>query len=61
MRRPSKWMEPACGLIRGCEQVEQGALARARGADDADEFAFVNVEIDAVQHRHRRAYVCDRP
>ena len=37
------------------EDIEYGRLAAARMADDADELAFVDREIDFVEHHERRA------
>ncbi len=46
-----------CGQVEGAEQVEQGALAGARRADDADHLSRRDHEVDAAQHLHHRAFV----
>ena len=58
MGRPLSTMSAAeqgygarCRRIQPPEQVQQRALARARGADDGHRFATGDREIDAVQHR----------
>jgi hypothetical protein len=47
-RWPSKWTEPGRGLVDAGDEVEDGGLARAVGADEADELAIVDGEIDRV-------------
>jgi hypothetical protein len=38
------------GRVEPAHQVQQRALAGARGADDGQRFAGMHVEVDAVQH-----------
>src|ERR1051325_1481334 len=38
------------GLVQGAEQVQHGALARTRCADDAEKFAFIDIDVQAAQH-----------
>ena len=38
------------GAVEAGEQAEEGGLAAARGAEDGDEVAGVDAEIDAVEH-----------
>src|SRR5262245_19565278 len=38
------------GPVQRAEQVQKRALAGTRGADDAEELALVNIELDAAQH-----------
>ena len=51
MRWPSRWISPRVRAVERAEQVQQRALARAALADDRQELAVVDVEIDAAQHR----------
>ena len=44
------------GLMQAGQDVQQGGLAAARGADDADELVFHDVQVDAVEG-HRGAVV----
>ena len=46
------------GRVERREQVQQRALAAAAGADDGDELALVNRELDALQHGNLRAGPC---
>ena len=41
---------PGGGPVEPAQQVQQRALARARGADDRDEFALSDFKIDAPKH-----------
>ena len=43
------------GRVEQAEDVQQGALARAGGADDDEEFPAPHLEVDAAQDRERRA------
>src|SRR5262245_41497134 len=43
---------PTVGLIERAEQVQERALARARSADDAQELAGLNVEVEPAQDRN---------
>src|SRR5215218_6776547 len=38
------------GRLEQVDAAQEGALARAAGAEDADDFAFGDVEVDAFQH-----------
>ncbi|MNG28413.1 hypothetical protein D3C84_1136670 [compost metagenome] len=38
------------GCVQPAHQVQQGALAGARGPDDGQRLAGPHVEVDAVQH-----------
>ena len=42
----------AGGRIERAQQVQQGALAGTRGADDGQRLAGVHLQVDALQHRH---------
>jgi len=44
-----------CGSVEPAEQVQQGRLAAARGAHDADELALGDRQVDAAQRRDRDA------
>ena len=49
-------VEPDVARVRGLEQVEaaqEGRLARTRGADDGDDLAGVNGQVDALEHLER--------
>lgn len=46
-------MEPDMARVRGLEQVEaaqEGRLTRTRGADDGDDLAGINGQVDALEH-----------
>ena len=38
------------GRVQPAQQVQQRALARARGADDGQRLAGMHLEVDAAQH-----------
>ena len=40
----------AVGLVQGADDVEQGGLACARSTNDAHDFTFGNVEVDAFEN-----------
>ncbi len=44
----------ACGSFEGAHHVQQGALARPGGADDGDELALVDPQVDAGEGHDRR-------
>ena len=49
-------VEPDVARVRGLEQVEatqEGRLARARGADNGDDLAGVNGQVDALEYLER--------
>ena len=49
-------MEPDMARVRGLEQVEaaqEGRLTRARGADDGDDLAGINGQVDALEYLER--------
>ena len=52
MRSPSSEIVPLVRLVERAEQVQQRALAGAGRADDAQELAVRDVEVEAVEHRH---------
>ena len=52
-RWPSSVTAPGAGTVEAAQQVQQRALARARGADDGHRFAARHLEVDAPQHGHR--------
>ena len=41
---------PAVGLVQCAEYLQQSGLSGSGRPDDADDFAFVNVQVDAFQH-----------
>ena len=49
--RPLSSMVPALGAKRAREHVENGALARAIGTDQPDDFTFFHIEIDITDRR----------
>src|SRR5260221_12758134 len=54
-RRAVPALEPHCpraGPVETSEEMQERALARARGAHDRHRLARAQVEIDASQHRH---------
>src|SRR5205823_2163809 len=44
---------PLVVVVEDAEDVEQGRLARARGAHDGDELALVHAQVDVAKHRDR--------
>ena len=40
----------AVGTVEGADNLQQGGLAGAAGADDADDLAAVDVEVNAFQY-----------
>ena len=40
------------GLVERAQQVQERALAGARGADDAQELAGIDLQVEAAQHAH---------
>ena len=49
-------VEPDVARVRGLEQIEaaqEGRLARARGADNGDDLAGVNGQVDALEYLER--------
>ena len=56
-------LEEHASLVRtveGAEQVQQGALPAAGGADDADVLATLELEVDAAQGLHATRVVAAR-
>ena len=49
-RTPPIWISPAGDLLEAGDHAQQRGLAAAGGADQHDELAVRDVEIDAVQH-----------
>ena len=52
--RPRRSMRAGRGRVEAGDQVEERALAAARGADEAEQLAGLDLEGDAVQGVHRR-------
>jgi hypothetical protein len=48
--RPSTTMLPGLLLVQAEDRAQQHRLARARRADEAKDFAAINIEIEIVQH-----------
>ena len=48
--RPPTEIEPESGGPQPCEQLEQRGLAAAGGADDPDDLAGLDLEVDSVDH-----------
>ena len=49
-------VEPDVARVRGLEQVEaaqEGRLTRTRGADDGDDLARIDGQVDALEHLER--------
>ena len=49
---PSKTMRPEVGRIEAGDQVDDGALARAVGADQAEDLALLDAQADTVDGLH---------
>ncbi|MNC42608.1 hypothetical protein D3C75_914270 [compost metagenome] len=49
-RLPFKGDFAACRLLQQIQTAQEGAFARAAGADDYDHFPFVNLQIDPLQN-----------
>ena len=43
----------AVGAVEGADDLQQGGLAGTAGANDAHHLAFVDVQVDALQHLKR--------
>ena len=48
---PSSLIVPCCGHEQAEQYVDEGGLARARGADERERAAERDVEVDVVQGR----------
>jgi hypothetical protein len=40
---------PAVGPVKACDGVDQGGFARAVGADEAQDLALMNLQVNAIQ------------
>ena len=52
MSRPSKTMAPSLRLLGAADGAQQRRLAGAVGAEQRDDLALLDVEVDAEQHLH---------
>ena len=47
--RPPMWISPSVGVVQPGDHVEQRRLAAARGADQDQELAGVDLDVDALE------------